>query len=91
MVEAQGALAGQIYMVVEMFDEPQLRHTGFAQSTGHYARSKTQLIGQSINLSRTPAALDAAAPDADEHSDKVPAGLGFSADKFTVLGEVDVI
>lgn len=91
VVEAQGVPAGQIYMGVEMFDEPQLRHTGFVQSTDHYACSKRQLIGQSINLSRNPAALDAAAHDAGEHSDKVPADLGFSADGFTVPGEADVI
>ena len=91
ILEAHGVPAGPIYTVDEMFGDPQVRHTGIVQSVDHYARGETQLVGQPINLSRTPAALDTAAPDAGEHSDEVLTGLGISADEIAALREAGVI
>ncbi len=91
VLEAHGVPAGPIYTVDEMFDDPQVRHTGIVQSVTHHARGETQLIGQPITLSRTPAALDAAAPDAGEHSDEILGELGLTATEIAALREAGVI
>lgn len=91
VLEAHGVPAGPIYTVDEMFDDPQVRHIGIVQSVDHYARGKTQLVGQPINLSRTPAALDAAAPDAGQHTGEILTDLGLSAAEIAALREAGVI
>ena len=91
ILETHGVPAGPIYTVDEMFDDPQVRHTGIVQSVTHHARGETRLVGQPINLSRTPAALTTAAPDAGEHSDDILSDLGLSADEIAALREAGVI
>jgi crotonobetainyl-CoA:carnitine CoA-transferase CaiB-like acyl-CoA transferase len=68
--------AGPIYKVDEMFEDPQVRHLGIAQSVLHPVRGETRLIGQPLVLSRTPASLDTASPDPGEHTDEILADLG---------------
>jgi crotonobetainyl-CoA:carnitine CoA-transferase CaiB-like acyl-CoA transferase len=68
--------AGPIYKVDEMFEDPQVRHLGIAQSVPHPVRGETRLIGQPLVLSRTPASLDTASPDPGEHTDEILADLG---------------
>ncbi len=91
VLEAHGVPAGPIYEVDEMFDDPQVRHTGIVQSVDHHARGETQLIGQPINLSRTPAALDASAPDLGQHSEEVLIELGLTPDEIAALREAGAI
>ncbi len=68
--------AGPIYKVDEMFEDPQVRHLGIAQSVLHPVRGEIRLIGQPLVLSRTPASLDTASPDPGEHTDEILADLG---------------
>jgi len=91
LMEAHSVPAGPIYTVDEMFDDPQVRHTGIVQSVDHHARGKTQLVGQPVTLSRTPAAVETSAPDAGEHSDEILADLGLSAAEIAALREAGVI
>ena len=91
LLEAHSVPAGPIYTVDEVFDDPQVRHTGIVQSVDHHARGKTQLVGQPVTLSRTPAAVETSAPDAGEHSDEILADLGLSAAEIAALREAGVI
>lgn len=84
-LEKHGVPAGPIYGMDEVFSDPQVKHLGIAQSVTHPARGDIQLVGQPINLSRTPASIRTAPPDAGEHWNEVLASFGFSNDQVTKL------
>jgi len=90
-LENAGVPAGPIYMMNEVFDDPQVRHSGIAATVHHPARGATKLVGQPVKLSRTPASIYVSAPDAGEHSDTVLTELGLSADEIADLRSRDVI
>lgn len=85
LLEEHGVPAGPIYTPGEMFDDTQVAHTGIAQAVTHHARGETQLLGQPVTLSRTPASLQVAAPDAGQETDEVLAEFGLSADEIAKL------
>ncbi len=85
LLEAHGVPAGPIYTVDEMFEDPQVRHLGIAQPVTHHARGETRVIGQPLTLSRTPASIDTAAPDAGEHSDEVLHEYGYADEEIAAL------
>ncbi len=77
-LEADGVPAGPIYKMDEVFADPQVQHLGIAQKISHPERGEIELVGQPINLSRTPAALVTPLPDKGAHSDDILAALGLS-------------
>ena len=85
IMEAHGVPAGPIYAVDEMFADAHVRQTGIVQSVTHHARGETELIAQPVTLSRTPAALDTAAPDLGQHTDEILAEFGLSPDQIDDL------
>jgi crotonobetainyl-CoA:carnitine CoA-transferase CaiB-like acyl-CoA transferase len=91
LLESFSVPAGPIYRVDEMFADPHVRHIGIAQTVHHHARGDTQLIGQPVNLSRTPATLDTSAPDAGEHTDEVLAEFGLTPEEVAVLRDAGAI
>ena len=87
LLERHGVPAGPIYHIDEMFADEQVHHLGIAQTVSHHARGDVRLIGQPVTLSRTPAALEAAAPDAGAHTDEVLAEFGLDAEEIRRLRE----
>jgi crotonobetainyl-CoA:carnitine CoA-transferase CaiB-like acyl-CoA transferase len=90
-LENAGVPAGPIYMMDEVFADPQVMHSGIAAAVHHPARGETKLVGQPVKLSRTPASIYVSAPDAGEHSDVILNELGLSADEIADLRARDVI
>lgn len=84
-LEKHGVPAGPIYGMDEVFSDPQVKHLGIAQSVTHPVRGKIELVGQPINLSRTPASIVTPPPDAGEHRDEVLESFGISAQRVTKL------
>ena len=78
-LNAAGVPCGPIYSIDAMFADPQVRHLGIAQAVTKPDGTTLSLVGQPVTLSRTPASLRQAAPDAGEHSDAILASLGYSA------------
>ena len=85
IMEAHNVPAGPIYTVDEMFADAHVRQTGIVQTVTHHARGETELIGQPVTLSRTPAALDTSAPDLGQHTEEVLDGFGVTADEIAAL------
>ena len=91
ILEAHGVPAGPIYAVDEMFEDAQVRHLGIARPVTHHARGETRVIGQPLTLSRTPASIDTAAPDAGQHTDEVLGEYGYGAAEIAALREAGVV
>lgn len=74
-----GVPCGPIYRINEVFEDPQVRHIGIARAVEHPTNGREELVGQAVDLSRTPWALRSAAPDKGEHTDAILSSLGYDA------------
>lgn len=90
-LEEVGVPAGPIYMMDEVFADPQVEHLGMAAAIDHPLRGETKLVAQPVKLSRTPASIYVSAPDAGEHSDAILAEAGLSAREIADLRARNVI
>ena len=90
-MNAGGIPCGPVYSMDQTFADPQVRHLGVAQNVVSKAIGTIGLVSQPVKLSRTPAEITVAAPEAGEHSDEILAEIGYSADeiaKFRAAGVV---
>jgi len=85
ILDENGVPAGPIYRMNEVFNDPQVQHLGIAQSVTHPERGEVQLVGQPVDLSRTPASLRTATPEAGEHTDEVLSDYGIDAERISAL------
>ncbi len=91
VLEVAGVPAGPIYMMDEVFADPQVQHLGMATPVYHPVRGETNLVAQPVTLSRTPASIYVSAPDAGEHSDAILTEVGLSLDEIAALRDRNVI
>lgn len=84
-LDANGVPAGPIYRMNEVFDDAQVQHLGIAQSVTHPQRGEVQLVGQPVDLSRTPASLRTPTPEAGAHTDEVLSDYGIDAERISAL------
>ncbi len=73
-LNAGGVPCGPIYAIDEVFADPQVEHLGIAQPVGG-----TRVVGQPVELSRTPSRAASPTPAAGEHTDEVLREFGFTA------------
>ena len=85
LLDTCGVPAGPIYTMEEVFDDPQVQHLGMAQSVEHPVRGNVRLVAQPVDLSRTPASIVTATPDAGEHTDEILNEFGVSAKRIASL------
>ncbi len=84
-LDEDGVPAGPIYRMNEVFDDAQVQHLGIAQSVTHPQRGEVQLVGQPVDLSRTPASLRTPTPEAGAHTDEVLSDYGIDAERISAL------
>ncbi|RDJ21943.1 CoA transferase [Bosea caraganae] len=89
--EAAAVPAGPIYAVDEMFDDPQVQHLGIAQAVNHPVLGDYRVVGEPVTLSRTPASVATATPEAGEHNDEILAELGYDAGAVAELRRAGAI
>src|SRR5450759_496044 len=70
-LEAAGVPEGPIYKMDEVFADPQVQHLGIAVPCHHDARGDIAIVGQPIDLSRTPPRVLTMTPEAGEHTKQV--------------------
>jgi crotonobetainyl-CoA:carnitine CoA-transferase CaiB-like acyl-CoA transferase len=75
--EKVGVPAGPIYSMDEVFADPQVEHLRMRANVEHPVRGKIDVVATPVRLSRTPAAVVSAAPDAGDHNDEILGELGF--------------
>jgi len=79
LLNEAGVPCGPIYTIDKMFADPQVQTLGMAQPVVHPELGRQELVGQGVNLSRTPAQLRKHAPDAGEHTREILEQLGYAA------------
>ncbi len=77
-LEKFGVPCGPINSIDKVFNDPQVKHLGIAQSVNTIPFGKTELVGQPFNLSRTPSSLKQRPPEKGEQNSDVLIELGFS-------------
>lgn len=86
-----GVPSGPIYKMNEVFADPQVKHLGMTRVVPHLVLGDVEVIGQPIELSRTPWSIRSATPEAGEHTDAVLTELGYSAEEIARLHEEKVV
>jgi hypothetical protein len=80
-----GVPAGEINDIGQVFRDPQVQHLGIAQPVQSQERGDSHLIGQAIEMSRTPSRIAAPPPLAGQHTDDVLREIGYDADAIAAL------
>jgi crotonobetainyl-CoA:carnitine CoA-transferase CaiB-like acyl-CoA transferase len=83
--EAAGIPAGPIYSIPEAQADPHAQARGMVQELVHPQAGRVKTLGNPVKLSRSPAALRAAAPLLGADTDAVLAGLGYAASEIASL------
>jgi formyl-CoA transferase len=86
-----GVPCGPIYAIDEMFADPQVRHIGIARKVDHPTLGPVELVGQAVELSRTPWNLHSPTPERGQHNVEILAELGYSEADIAALHEAKVI
>ena len=74
-----GVACGLINNLQEVFDEPQVQHLGLVKGVVSDRFGPQRMVGQPVQLERTPSVLARAAPRRGEHTEELLGELGYSA------------
>jgi crotonobetainyl-CoA:carnitine CoA-transferase CaiB-like acyl-CoA transferase len=82
-LNAGGVACGLINNLQEVFEEPQIQHLGMVKDVVSSRQGAQKMVGQPMQLERTPSTIARAAPRRGEHTEEVLGELGLSADDLT--------
>jgi crotonobetainyl-CoA:carnitine CoA-transferase CaiB-like acyl-CoA transferase len=80
LLEKASIPAGPIYHMNEVFDDPQVQHLEMAVPVKHPVSGDIRLVGEPVNLSRTPAEIVAPIAEMGEHTEEILAEIGIGGD-----------
>jgi len=80
-----GVPCGPIYSIDQVFADPQVQHLGIAQPVENPQLGHQELVGQAVELSRTPSEIRRATPELGEHTDEILAELGLAPEEIAAL------
>jgi crotonobetainyl-CoA:carnitine CoA-transferase CaiB-like acyl-CoA transferase len=90
-LEAVGVPAGPIYKMDEVFSDPQVQHLGIAVSARHPGRGDIKIVGQPVELSRTPSCIVSMIPESGGNTDEILHELGFADAEIQRLRNAKVV
>jgi formyl-CoA transferase len=82
---------GPIYAIDRMFDDPQVKHIGAATTVKSPKLGEIRIVNQAVKLSRTPARMASAPPEAGEHTEEILAELGYDKAATAALREKKIV
>jgi crotonobetainyl-CoA:carnitine CoA-transferase CaiB-like acyl-CoA transferase len=80
-----GVACGRINNIKEVFEEPQVKHLGTLKKVTSSHLGEQTLMGQPVNLARTPHTIARAAPKRGEHTEEILAELGYAPEALKKL------
>ena len=78
-LNAGGVACGLINNLQEVFEEPQIQHLGMVKDVVSSRQGAQKMVGQPMQLERTPSTIARAAPRRGEHTEEVLGELGLQA------------
>lgn len=75
-LNAGGVACGHINDLHEVFEEPQVQHLGIVKEVVSVHHGRQRMVGQPVQLERTPSGIARSAPRRGEHTAEVLAELG---------------
>ena len=89
-LNAGGVACGHINNLQEVFDEPQVKHLNMVKQVVSPQLGAQRIVGQPVQLSRTPSEIVRSAPRRGEHTEEVLGALGLSADDLARMKSTGV-
>ena len=86
-----GVPCGPILNMQQTMQDPQVRHLNMAQPIKHPKLGDIEVVGQAVQMSRSPLRPFGAAPELGEHNAEVYASLGLDAAALQALKEEGII
>ncbi len=86
-----GVPCGPIYKMNEVFADPQVKHLDMTRVVPQPVLGDVEVVGQPIELSRTPWSIRSATPEPGEHTDAILTELGYGAAEIAALQEKKVV
>jgi formyl-CoA transferase len=86
-----GVPCGPIYAIDQVFSDPQVEHLGIAQSVAKPDGETITVVGQPVELSRTPSRIAAPPPEIGEHTDEVLKEFGYGDGEIAALRQANAI
>jgi crotonobetainyl-CoA:carnitine CoA-transferase CaiB-like acyl-CoA transferase len=83
--------AAPINTLDEVFADPQVREYGFPTEIEHPKMGKMKLVGNAVDMSRTPPRIDRPPPMLGEHTEEILQSLGYGVEKISALRAQGVI
>ncbi len=83
--------AAPINTLDEVFADPQVREYGFPTEIEHPKMGKIKLVGNAVDMSRTPPSIQSPPPVLGEHTDEILQSLGYDAATIEALRDKGVI
>ena len=90
-LEKVGVPCGPINSIDKVFNDPQVKHLGIAQSIETIPFGQTKLVGQPFNLSRSSSTMKQRPPEKGEHNEDVLLDLGFSNEELDEFKSKNII
>jgi crotonobetainyl-CoA:carnitine CoA-transferase CaiB-like acyl-CoA transferase len=91
ILNAAGVPCGPINTIDQVFADPQVKHLNITRHVSHKVLGDVEVIGQAVELSRTPWGVHSPTPEPGEHSDEVLGELGYGAAEIADLRARGVI
>ena len=91
LLNEAGVPCGPIYRMNEVFADPQVKHLNISRHVQHKVLGDVEVMGQAVELSRTPWSVRSASPEPGEHTDEILHDLGFDHTTIAALREHKVV
>ena len=86
-----GVPCGPIYSIDQVFADPQVKHLNMTRHVQHATLGDVEVVGQAVELSRTPWSVRRATPEPGEHTDAILRELGYGDAEIAGLRERKVV